>query len=436
MPRKPVHIVLGTSGLKKSGGMIYEEFLTELKGQKGIKVFKEMANNDPIIGAILYTIKSTAKQLAWFAEPSDDSAKAKEAAEFVSDCMHNMRNDWIEFMDEALSMLEYGWSFHEIIYKRRKDGKIGWYCFAPRSQTTLDSWVFNDRGDVIGMQQVDPYSEGLPVFIPLDKALLFRTTSILNSPEGKSILRNSYTSWYNKKYIQQIEAIGIERDLTGYPVAWVPPEMMDANADAATRAAYDEIKNLVTNVRRDEQEGIVFPLDYDENGNKRFDFTLMTSGGSRSFDTNAIIKRYNADIAITVLHDFILLGTSGEGSFALISEKIKLANVALNAILDSFSNIINKHAVPKLMRLNGYAEDVAPSITHSDVTAPDLNSLSRYIERLSRAGISFTEDSEELKGMAGIGSDKVASNSPSSASGGNYADKPWATAGGSKDRLA
>lgn len=425
---------LGSSGLKRSGGLVLEEFLNELKGQKGIKVFTEMSRNDPIVGSILFTIRSLVRQLKWEAYPADDSPKSKKSAKLMNEVMNDMKYSWGDTISEVLSMLEYGWSWHEVVYKKRKDGKIGWSKLAPRAQTTLLEWVFDDNGDVVSMIQMDPYT-WTNVEIPLAKSMLFRTINSKQNPEGQSILRNAYTSWYKKKHIESIEAIGVERDLTGYPVAWVPPELMDPNATTEIKNSYEQIKNIVTNVRRDEQEGIVFPLDYDDNGNKRFDFTLMTSGGSRAFDTNAIIHRYNASIASSVLFDFVLLGTMGEGSFALITEKIKLAQVALSSILDNICDTLNRHGVPKLMELNGVSEENYPVIRYSPIADADLNALSRYIERLSRAGIPFIDDAEELKSLAGIGQGKKG-KAPSGGASSGFDNRPQATAGGSRDKLA
>jgi hypothetical protein len=48
----------GASGLKRSNGIIYEEFLTELIGQRANKIYKEMTDNDPVIGAMLFAVDS------------------------------------------------------------------------------------------------------------------------------------------------------------------------------------------------------------------------------------------------------------------------------------------------------------------------------------------------------------------------------------------
>ena len=67
--------------------------------------------------------------------------------------------------------------------------------------------------------------------IPIDKALLFRTKSRKDNPEGRSILRNAYRSWYFKRRIQEVEGIGIERDLAGLPVMYAPADLDIWNPD-------------------------------------------------------------------------------------------------------------------------------------------------------------------------------------------------------------
>ncbi len=41
----------GVTGVKTQGGRLYEEFLKDLQGEKGQKIYREMADNHPIIGA-------------------------------------------------------------------------------------------------------------------------------------------------------------------------------------------------------------------------------------------------------------------------------------------------------------------------------------------------------------------------------------------------
>lgn len=61
-------IEIGSSGLRRSGGTINEEFLPNLQGVKGFKVFREMRDNDPVIGAMLYAIDKVVTRLEWRVE--------------------------------------------------------------------------------------------------------------------------------------------------------------------------------------------------------------------------------------------------------------------------------------------------------------------------------------------------------------------------------
>lgn len=68
----------GRIGQKRWEGQFYEEFLPELSGMRGIKVFQEMKENDDTVGAILFAIKMLIRQVEWHVEPGGDSAKDKE----------------------------------------------------------------------------------------------------------------------------------------------------------------------------------------------------------------------------------------------------------------------------------------------------------------------------------------------------------------------
>lgn len=397
---------LGRTGLNIQGGLIYEEFLPQLSGSRAIRLYKEMSQNDPICGAVLFAIEMLVRQVPWRVEAVSEDRTDQEAAAFLESCLDDMSFTWQDTIAEILSMLIYGWSYHEIVYKRRlgdsrdpskrsrhNDGRIGWRKLPIRSQDTLYQWEFDENGGVQGMVQQTPPDYSLR-YIPIEKGLLFRTTSHKGNPEGRSILRSAYRPWYFKKHIEEIEGIGIERDLAGLPVAFVPPELLHANATPEERTVLDEIKRIVRNVRRDEQEGIIFPLIYDERGNKMYDFQLLSTGGRRQFDTDAIITRYDQRIAMTALADFILLGTAKVGSFALSSDKTHLFSIALGAWLDGIAAVFNRHAIPRLFALNGFTVEQLPTLVHADIESPNLKEIGDFISALSGSGMPLFPNDE------------------------------------------
>lgn len=393
---------LGAIGLERYAGQIYEEFLPELRGVRGRRVIRQMADNDATIGGLLFAVEMLTRQVAWDITPASESSEDEAVAQFVRECLfEDMVQTWPDTLSEILSFLPFGWSFLEIVYKVRggqttmperaskySDGRIGWRKWAIRSQESLDRWEFDETGNLTGLTQ-RPAPDFRAVTIPLEKALLFRTTSRKGNPEGFSILRRAYVSWYYKTNVQRIEGIGIERDLAGLPVAYVPPELLSTAADANEQAILASIKEIVTNIRRDEQEGVVFPLSYDDAGKERYRLELLTSGGARQFDTDKIITRYDQRILMSVLADFLLLGHEKVGSFALSSNKSSLFSVALGAWLDSICATINQQAIPRLLALNALPMEAAPKLTHGDVEEWSLTELAEYVSKLSAAGVPF-----------------------------------------------
>jgi hypothetical protein len=404
---KPDLNELGTTGLRRSGGFITEEFLNQLRGRRGLLVYREMADNDPVIGSILYAIEKVTLRLDWRIDPYDDSDEAKEIAEFVDQCLEDMSDSFDQTLASILSMLVYGFSFHEIVYKVRggdvddpkrkskyKDGKIGWRKFPIRAQETLNNWMMDQEGGIQGFRQIDPTGGGFRE-IPIEKGLLFRTTVNKNNPEGRSLLRNCFRPWYYKRRIEEIEAIGIERDLAGLPVAKVPPEYLSSGASAAQQAVLAEITSIVQNIKRNEQEGVIFPKMYDENNNEMFSLELLSSGGTRQFDTDKVISRYDQRISMSVLTDFILLGHERVGSFSLGSQKMDLWTMSIDAIAKSIAEVFNQYAIPRLIKLNSMNSELMPYLTYGQVSSVDLGELADYVQKLTAAGVLMPDENLE-----------------------------------------
>ena len=406
----------GRIGQRRYGGVFYEEFLPELRGLKGVQVYQEMSENDETVGAILFAIEMLMRQCDFTIQPGGDTETDRDAAEFVQQCMHDMQDTWTDTLSEILSFLTYGWSYHEIVYKFRRgksknlaassrydDGLIGWSRLPIRAQETLYRWEYVPGSDELSSMTQTPAPTFEQLTIPLEKALHFRTKSRKGNPEGRSILRNAYRSWYFKKRIQEIEGIGIERDLAGFPVLYAPEstDLWDSsNPEAVQTLANAEA--IVSSIRRDAREGIVLPGG--ENGWK---LELLSTGSRRQFDTNAIIERYDKRIATTVLADFVLLGQQSVGSFALASSKTKIFALAIGTYLDIICEVFNNQAIPRLMDLNnthfaGMTD--YPKMVHGDIEDADLDHIGEFIK--SMVGIGALQPDDELedyiRGIAGL----------------------------------
>jgi hypothetical protein len=139
MNRRLLFDQLSTSGITRYGGNIEEEFQRELRGDGGIKLYTQMSVH-ATVAAVLFAIQMAQRQVRWFVEPYSDDAKDVEAAEWLEGCMDDMVHTWEDNVAQVFSMLKFGFSVCELVYKKRlgqrvsqnaprsrfDDGRIGW----------------------------------------------------------------------------------------------------------------------------------------------------------------------------------------------------------------------------------------------------------------------------------------------------------------------
>ena len=266
---------MGESGVDWTTGASDGEFLPELEGTRSIPIYREMRDNDSIIGSFIFAIEMIVRGLTWKVKPANDSKKAKKVAMLVQTSLHDMVGyTWSTFLAEMLSMLWFGWGYHEIVYKlcngtsddpylssKYEDGLIRWKYLPLRAQTNFVEWTRQKDSDNVTGCTFRTSVGGKDVTIPRSKAILFRPSSYLNSPFGRSVLRNAYRTWYQKKRVEEFELIGLERDLAGYPTLQPTEDINiwdenDANMVAMLRKA----KNFIQNIRRNKMEGAIIPF--------------------------------------------------------------------------------------------------------------------------------------------------------------------------------
>lgn len=416
---------LGVEGARISNGFVFDEFLPQLVGERGRRVFRQMRDNDATISAVLFAVEMLLRAVTWTVgiDADENDQAAEEAKDFLYSTMGDMSHTWDDFVGNALTMLTFGWEFTEVVFKRRvgptesdptrrskySDGKIGIRKLADRSQETLDRWEIAEDGGVVGMWQMPP-NGGAVRFIPIERALLFRPHVHKGSPEGRSVLRGAYRSWYLLKNIQEIEAIAIERELNGLPVVYIPNEIINGTT-AQQAASLAKYKQLVRDIKFNEQGGVVLPSDpyYDGENNptsvRQVELQLLSSNGKRAVDTDKTVRRYQTDIARTVLADFIMLGQSERGGWALSKNKTDFFAGALEGWLESIASVLNRHLVPRLWSLNGFDRDVMPYFVPGKVAPENLEELGSFIEKLARAGFTLAPDDDlenDLRDKAGL----------------------------------
>ena len=413
---------LGVAGDNTHNGQIRaDEFLPELRGKKAIRKYREMRDNDATVGAVMYAVEQILRDVELHVKPVNDTPEAKRESDFVLSVLDDMDHSLDDHIAEAISYLSYGFYWGEVIYKRRvgptensdkkqskyTDGRIGVRKIAARAPWTINKFDVDQKtGDVLGIEQSVGLMNGKN-YIPANKSLYYRTTTLNGDPSGRSILRNAYTSYEYLNNIQAIEAIAVERELAGIPVARVPAEYLSNDASAAQSGFIGNLQQILRDVKFNEQGYIILPSDTypDKDGvatsTRLVDIELMASSGKRNIDINPIISRYQHDIARSVLSEFLLLGSSG-GSYALSKSKTDLFLRALESYIQAIVDVLNKQLVERLWQLNGLNYDLMPTIEAGDVAPHDLKEVSAFLRNLNGADINVSAHPEIVKDLMDI----------------------------------
>lgn len=282
------------------------------------------------------------------------------------------------------------------------DGRIGVRKLAPRAQDTLWRWEMTPDGTVLGMWQLPPLPvPGKPmlIFLSIERCLHFKTTSRKNDPKGVSILRNAYRSWWYATRIEEMEAIGIERELAGAPLIRIPSRYFRSDATPREKQTLTDYRAIARNFKHNEQGGLVIPSDpwFDADGKPlpgqhQVDVELIASSGSRSIDTNVIITRHHTNMARSVLADFIMLGSTGRGAYALSKNKTDLFLKACETFLNIIAAVLNRNMLPQVWEANNLDMTLMPTFKPGRIAPIDLAELGGFLKDFAGAGAELFPD--------------------------------------------
>lgn len=400
----------GHIGLKQINGRILEESRKELRFPQSLKTFRLMSN-DATIASALSLFEMMIERVQWDVYVGPNPSPEMEAkAKFLKEVMQDMEHTWSDFIREVTSVFTYGFSVHEKVFRKRtyasgskyNDNKIGLRKLPVRAQDTLSKWIFSDDGrELLGVEQdLSLVENGLryanlgktAVVIPRNKFLLFRTNTKRDNPEGKSPLVATYFSWKFRTLLEEQEANGISRELNGVPLLKIPPRYMSEDASDSEKAVYQYYQQVIRNIQNNEQAGLIIPQAYDPDSRQPlFDFSLMSVQGTKMYDIDEVIRRYDNKILTALLADILRMGQDSVGSYALASEKSSIMYLAIESRLREIADVINNDLVKQLFQLNGYAPDEElPKLIHSDVDNISLDEFSKAVQRIfSVSAIEF-----------------------------------------------
>ena len=159
---------------------------------------------------------------------------------------------------------------------------------------------------------------------------------------------------------------------------------MSPDASPEEQAIYSYYMNVVRNIHNNQQAGLVMPSETDPDSKQPlFKFELMKSQGSKAYDTNAILARYDTQILISMFADLLQLGNNSMGSFALASSKSNLIAMAIEYRLKEIRDVLNFDLIPQTFKLNQWDDKDYPTFEFGDLDEVDIGEFASAIQRLS-----------------------------------------------------
>jgi phage gp29-like protein len=168
------------------------------------------------------------------------------------------------------------------------------------------------------------------------------------------------------------------------------------------------MKEILRDLKFNEQGFLITPSDTypgkdgEPTNQKLVSVKLISSEGTRNIDIDTVVKRYQHDIARSVLAEFIMLGGGSNGSYALSKSKSDLFLRALESYINTIVDVLNKQLIEPLWRLNGLDFKYMPKIKAGDVASHDLKEMGAYLRNLNGASITVADDLDIVNALMEI----------------------------------
>ena len=374
--------VIGVKGLKVLSGRVAEEWLTALRYWRNeAKIYTEM-RDDAIVGTLLDAIKLPLQSAAFDVLPGGQGTPAdQEAADWLKANLEGMqKQSWTSHVEDAMEALDFGFAVGEIVLDKRSDGRLWLKNIDPRGQETLDHWGFSPEDAVETFFQQDP-DTGTIIELPLSKCVHVSYRGRKGSPQGKSLLRSLFRPWKFAKYLEDLEGIGIERDIGGMPIARLTKDANMSDDDI------DDLKLTMKALRKDEEMYLIEPEGVE---------IRAYSGGNKVYDVAAVIERKQKEILGRFFAQFLKLGMDKVGTQALVKGAQDFFYLDLISVQRYLLEAWNQQLVPYLFRFNQWAGLTAyPTITWEAPGKVDLMGIMDFINTAVGAKVWTPTDQDE-----------------------------------------
>jgi len=419
-PRSSPSKEVGGSGTPIYGGFVDDgEKSSKLTSANKHKTAADILTNISVIAASVRYFLNLLSNPDWAVEPADDSAEAKELAEFVESAMADLPVSWTRLVRRVGMYRFHGFSIHEWTSIKREDGRIVFTTIDSRPQHTIERWERNDNDDIIGVWQRKPQG-GIEVPIDRWKLIYLVDDTLTDNPEGLGWFRHLVDPAERLKEYLKLEKTGYERNLAGIPVGRAPITGINRSVKNKTlteqegKTLLKGLTDFVSLELKQKNTGLILDSQTFESvtsegtqpsATEQWGIELLTGDASGIAELGEAIKRLNVEMARIIGTENIFTGEGGSGSLAL--SKDKSANLYLNvqSTLTEMAEQFNHDFIEALWALNGLDKKLMPKFKPEDVAFKDVESIAGVLRDMALAGAVLSPDDpaiDDMRDMLGV----------------------------------
>ena len=377
----------------------------DLSINNAFNTYREMKLDGVISGSVSFIKAVLSKGDVKIAYHAKSTEKEKKVIDALNNSLNNMEDyDKKRLISNWLQILDYGCSLNELVYER-KGGVFVFKTISPIHLTTVNKFEMQG-GSLKRLKLEQAENDGLvvnvgkqPNTISGDKVLFFRLEPDADFPLGKSLFYGAYTAWKAKKIMQEYEAIGVAKNLSGVLDVKVPSEYINKYFSDPTSDEAVYVANLLQqaeNLHAGKGSYILSSSDTSPNGIHLFEVTTVggNGGNAQNYNVGQAIARYNNEIQLSLQSTVLSMGVEGAGSLALSSDMVNLLTLFIENIQQTISHEFKK-AVKLAFKLNGIETDNIPTLEWDKVQPLSWDDFTKGWQRLLQAGgVTPTEDLE------------------------------------------
>lgn len=380
---------IGTAGTRNFAGYLNEEYLTGLLGYRRADIFDQMRRQDSTIIMLLKSIKNLIRSAHWEIQAADaqdglTEEQAQADAELMKHILfEDMKHSWMQFLNEALTMVEFGHATFErtdkIVQNHPKFGSyVGINSLSWRSPRTIHKWNLDPvTHNLASITQIAYGDEGIYTDIPAEFLSVFTMEKEGSNFEGISCIRPCYGSFLRKKTYMKLNAIGIEKFAIPTPVAEVPESMMNGQQ-------FTNLQNVLASFVSHESQYITYPVGWK--------VTLVPN----VYDPQKVetsIDNEDRRMVDAFLANFLSLGKNGAaGSYAMSNNLSDFFISGLDYVADIIKEEFNRSIIPNSIKMNRGQRPAYPKLMASGISDKVGKELAESLKFLVDGKVIIPDD--------------------------------------------